>query len=126
MFLQAAEMSGMKAQFDLPGFTATIMAPSDAAFSTFLNGIVSQYAKLAILKGLVLLAQLLSILLSQPQPPPVPLGPGFIPASASCLCHFFLPRPIYLVSELFTKAISGMWHASTPAASRTGHYMQAA
>ncbi|DBA69867.1 hypothetical protein WJX79_003118 [Trebouxia sp. C0005] len=38
MFLQAAEMSGMKAQFDLPGFTATIMAPSDAAFSTFLNG----------------------------------------------------------------------------------------
>ena len=41
MFLQAAEMSGMKAQFDLPGFTATILAPSDAAFTTFLNGVFS-------------------------------------------------------------------------------------
>ncbi len=38
MFLQAAETSGMKAQFDLPGFTATILAPSDAAFAAFLNG----------------------------------------------------------------------------------------
>ena len=31
-------MSGMKAQFDLPGFTASILAPSDAAFTTFLKG----------------------------------------------------------------------------------------
>ena len=38
MFLQAAEMSGMKAQFDLPGFTASILAPSDVAFTTFLKG----------------------------------------------------------------------------------------
>lgn len=28
----------MKAQFDLPGFTATVLAPSDAAFTTALNG----------------------------------------------------------------------------------------
>ncbi|DBA91768.1 TPA: hypothetical protein ACH3X1_003358 [Trebouxia sp. C0004] len=28
----------MKAQFDLPGFTATVLAPSDAAFATFLHG----------------------------------------------------------------------------------------
>ena len=41
MFLQAAEMSGMKAQFDLPGFTATILAPSDTAFTAFLNGVFS-------------------------------------------------------------------------------------
>ncbi len=39
-FLQAATMTGMKAQFDLPGFTATVLAPSDAAFATFLHGTV--------------------------------------------------------------------------------------
>ena len=37
-FLQAATQTGMKAQFDLPGFTATVLAPSDAAFATLLNG----------------------------------------------------------------------------------------
>ena len=37
-FLQAASQTGMKAQFDLPGFTATVLAPSDAAFATALNG----------------------------------------------------------------------------------------
>lgn len=37
-FLQAATQAGMKAQFDLPGFTATVLAPSDAAFATALNG----------------------------------------------------------------------------------------
>ncbi|KAL3150662.1 hypothetical protein ABBQ32_000460 [Trebouxia sp. C0010 RCD-2024] len=37
-FLQAATQTGMKAQFDLPGFTATVMAPSDAAFTTALKG----------------------------------------------------------------------------------------
>ena len=37
-FLQAATTTGMKAQFDLPGFTATVLAPSDAAFATLLNG----------------------------------------------------------------------------------------
>jgi len=41
-FLQAAAMTGMKAQFDLPGFTATVLAPSDAAFATLLNGTVMQ------------------------------------------------------------------------------------
>jgi len=39
-FLQAATMTGMKAQFDLPGFTATVLAPSDADFATFLQGTV--------------------------------------------------------------------------------------
>ena len=38
MFLRAAEQTGMKAQFDLPGFTATVLAPSDAAFAAYLNG----------------------------------------------------------------------------------------
>ena len=37
-FLQAAQATGMQAQFDLPGFTATVLAPSDAAFTTYLNG----------------------------------------------------------------------------------------
>ena len=40
-FLQAATQAGMKAQFDLPGFTATVLAPSDAAFTTALNGTVT-------------------------------------------------------------------------------------
>ena len=40
-FLQAATQAGMKAQFDLPGFTATVLAPSDAAFATALNGIAT-------------------------------------------------------------------------------------
>lgn len=40
-FLQAATQTGMKAQFDLPGFTATVLAPSDAAFTTALKGIAS-------------------------------------------------------------------------------------
>ena len=31
----------MQAQFDLPGFTATVLAPSDAAFTTALNGMVT-------------------------------------------------------------------------------------
>lgn len=37
-FLQAAEMTGLNAQFDLPGFTATILAPSDGSFAAYLNG----------------------------------------------------------------------------------------
>ena len=40
-FLQAATQAGMKAQFDLPGFTATVLAPSDAAFTSALNGTVT-------------------------------------------------------------------------------------
>ena len=37
-FLQAAAQTGMKAQFDQPGFTATVLAPSDAAFAQALKG----------------------------------------------------------------------------------------
>lgn len=37
-FLQAAQATGMQDQFDLPGFTATVLAPSDAAFATYLKG----------------------------------------------------------------------------------------
>ena len=37
-FLQAAEMTGIKQQFDLPGFAATVLAPSDTAFAALLNG----------------------------------------------------------------------------------------
>ena len=37
-FLQAAQTTGLKAQFDQPGFTATVLAPSDAAFATYLKG----------------------------------------------------------------------------------------
>ena len=37
-FLQAAQTTGLKAQLDQPGFTATVLAPSDAAFAAYLNG----------------------------------------------------------------------------------------
>lgn len=39
-FLQAAEMVGLKQQFDLPGFAATVLAPSDSAFAVLLNGML--------------------------------------------------------------------------------------
>ena len=31
-------MVGLKQQFDLPGFAATVLAPSDGAFAVLLNG----------------------------------------------------------------------------------------
>lgn len=37
-FLQAAEMTGIKQQFDSPGFAATVLAPSDTAFAALFNG----------------------------------------------------------------------------------------
>jgi len=129
MFLQAAEMSGMQAQFDLPGFTATILAPSDAAFTTFLNGTASQYVELVVPKRSSLLAQLLSLALGlalAPAPAHAPAARAWLyPCLRSCPCPFsfsfpsvalflFFLLPIRLVSELFTEAISGMWHASTP------------
>ncbi len=91
MFLQAAEMSGMKAQFDLPGFTATILAPSDAAFTTFLNGTASQYVELVVPILVCMLKCYSSPLprpLPLPPPMPLPLGPVLIPP---CLFSFSIP-----------------------------------
>jgi len=73
MFLQAAEMSGMKAQFDLPGFTATILAPSDAAFTTFLNGMASQYVACCAKKLKLACSNAAHCPCPCPCPPPLPL-----------------------------------------------------
>ena len=92
MFMQAAEMSGMKAQFDLPGFTATILAPSDAAFTTFLNGTASQCVEL-LFQSFGLHTQMLLLAPAPapapapgPHPMPLPLGPVLIPAHVCFYC----------------------------------------
>ena len=94
MFLQAAEMSGMKAQFDLPGFTATILAPSDAAFTTFLSGAAYQYVELVVLRNLGVLAQMLfHVLALDPAPAHAPAPRAWPkPAHAS----FLLRSPSHL------------------------------
>ena len=110
MFLQAAEMSGMKAQFDLPGFTATILAPSDAALTTFLNGTASQYVEFVVEVPR-------SFICPRPCPCPCPCpcprpcpgpGPKALSLSLPESVVFFLPLPVSLVSELLTETLSGM------------------
>ncbi len=89
MFLQAAEMSGMKAQFDLPGFTATILAPSDAALTTFLKGTASQYVEF-----IVELPR--SFICPRPCPcPPSPApAPGPMPLPLPLPLPLLLPLPL--------------------------------
>jgi len=133
MFLQAAEMSGMKAQFDLPGFTATILAPSDAAFTTFLNGTASQYVELVVPKRSSLLAQLLSLALGlalAPAPAHAPAARAWLyPCLRSCPCPFSFSFPSVALflsfsfpSALFQTVHRGhQWHLACKHSSLAQH-----